>query len=64
MLEMGMLPAVSAATAAYMILFTSAAATLQFALIGDLRPHYALALFCCGLGGTVVGQLVSGSVGE
>ena len=56
MLEMGMLPAVSSATSSFMILFTSAAATLQFTLLGDIRPHYAGTLFVCGLAGTSVGQ--------
>jgi len=58
MLEMGMLPAVSSATSAFMILFTSAAATCQFALMGDLRPNYAMALGLAGFLGTIVGQLV------
>ena len=41
-----------------MILFTAATATMQYALFGALRPHYAAALFGVGLCGTVVGQLV------
>mmetsp|Transcript_44763 Transcript_44763/g.132190 ORF Transcript_44763/g.132190 Transcript_44763/m.132190 type:complete len:118 (+) Transcript_44763:2-355(+) len=58
MLEMGMLPEVSSATSAYMILFTAAAATLQYALFGALRLHYASALFVIGLVGTLCGQFV------
>ena len=53
-----MLPEVSSATSAYMILFTAAAATLQYALFGALRLHYALVLFIVGLVGTVCGQYV------
>ena len=58
MLEMGIKPAVASATCAFMILFTAATATMQYALFGALRPHYAAALFGVGLCGTVVGQLV------
>jgi len=58
MLEMGMLPEVSSATSAYMILFTTAAATLQYALFGALRVHYAAVLFVTGLVGTLCGQFV------
>mmetsp|Transcript_17941 Transcript_17941/g.57756 ORF Transcript_17941/g.57756 Transcript_17941/m.57756 type:complete len:250 (+) Transcript_17941:3-752(+) len=57
MLEMGMLPAVSSATASFMILFTSATAALNFALFGALDPQYAGVLFCAGLAGTCAGQL-------
>ena len=58
MLEMGLSPDVSSATSAYMILFTTAAASIQYALFGALRAHYASALFLTGLIGTVCGQYV------
>ena len=58
MLEMGMLPQVASATSAFMIFFTAASATLQFAMLGDIRPVYACTLFLAGLVGTAVGQRV------
>ena len=42
MLEMGLLPATSSATSAYMILFTSAAASMQYAVLGALRSRHAV----------------------
>ena len=61
MLEMGMLPQVASATSAFMILFTSASAALQYAMLGDLRPTYAAALFVSGLCGTACGQILVGA---
>jgi uncharacterized membrane protein YfcA len=58
MIELGLLPQVASATSAYMIFFTSASATLQFAMLGELRAGYACALFAAGLLGTAVGQHV------
>ena len=60
MLEMGMLPQVASATSAFMIFFTAASATLQYALLGALRPAYAVALFLAGLMGTAIGQRIVG----
>ena len=51
-------PQVASATSAFMILFTAASATLQFAMLGDLRPAYATVLFFAGLVGTILGQMV------
>ena len=61
MLEMGMLPQVASATSAFMIFFTAASATLQFAMLGDLRPVYAVTLFVAGLLGTALGQQIVGA---
>ena len=52
MLELGVLPRVSAATAALMVLFTSA----QFIIAGRLRLDYALWYGGVGALATVVGQ--------
>ena len=60
MLEMGMLPQVASATSAFMIFFTAASATIQYAMLGDLRPTYACVLFVAGLLGTALGQRVVG----
>ena len=38
MLEMGMHPQVASATSEYLVLFTTAAATMQYALFGALIP--------------------------
>lgn len=56
MLEMGVEPAVSAATAACMILFTSSTAALTFWLFGSLNASYAGPLFAVGLVATYLGQ--------
>ena len=45
-----------------MIFFTSASATIQFAMLGDLRPTYAAVLCLAGLLGTVIGQVVVGAL--
>jgi uncharacterized membrane protein YfcA len=42
MLELGMLPEVVAATAAWMILFTSSSTTMQFSVLGLLQADYAI----------------------
>uniref|UniRef100_A0A7S4ETG3 Uncharacterized protein n=1 Tax=Chrysotila carterae TaxID=13221 RepID=A0A7S4ETG3_CHRCT len=57
MLEMGMQPAVSSATSAYMILFTSATAATQYFIFGALRLRYGAVMFVVGFCGTVVGQM-------
>ena len=44
-----------------MIFFTAASATLQYALLGDLRPWHAGTLYVAGLVGTSLGQLVVGA---
>lgn len=58
MLEMGVLPAVSSATAAAMILYTSAAASLSYAVFGMLDMTYGPCFFALGLVCTAVGQSV------
>eukprot|EP00658_Telonema_sp_P-2_P028095 TRINITY_DN21599_c0_g2_i1.p1 TRINITY_DN21599_c0_g2~~TRINITY_DN21599_c0_g2_i1.p1 ORF type:complete len:170 (+),score=56.37 TRINITY_DN21599_c0_g2_i1:74-583(+) len=57
MLEMGVLPAVSAATAAFMILFTAASASISFIVFGMLRQDYAVPLFIMGFVCTLGGQI-------
>lgn len=56
MLEMGVNPLVAAATAATMILFTSAAACVSFEVFGLLEPRYAALCFFLGIGCTAIGQ--------
>mmetsp|Transcript_56558 Transcript_56558/g.134745 ORF Transcript_56558/g.134745 Transcript_56558/m.134745 type:complete len:170 (+) Transcript_56558:1247-1756(+) len=58
MLEMGVAPNVAAATAATMILFTTTATCVSFAVFGILEPHYGAALFLLGLLSTAVGQVI------
>ena len=60
MLEMGMLPTVSAATSAFMILFTSSSTVVQFLLLGMCRLDYTLWYGTIGMLGTAVGQQVAG----
>lgn len=57
MLAMGVHPAVSAASSACMILFTSFTATTSFVVFGLLIPDYAIVCFVLGLVATTVGQL-------
>jgi uncharacterized membrane protein YfcA len=61
MLEMGVLPEVSAATAAFMILFTAASATVSYAAFDQVDWTYALILFPIGLVCTAVGQCMINS---
>mmetsp|Transcript_43612 Transcript_43612/g.115189 ORF Transcript_43612/g.115189 Transcript_43612/m.115189 type:complete len:561 (-) Transcript_43612:270-1952(-) len=56
MLEMGVNPLVSAATAATMILFTSSATCVSFYIFGNLEPTYGIMCFLLGLVCTAVGQ--------
>jgi len=62
MLEMGMQPAVSSATATFMILFTSSLTTLQFLVAGLLRLDYTLFYACIGALGTIAGQKSVGAL--
>eukprot|EP00656_Telonema_subtile_P033042 TRINITY_DN3643_c0_g1_i2.p1 TRINITY_DN3643_c0_g1~~TRINITY_DN3643_c0_g1_i2.p1 ORF type:complete len:103 (-),score=29.67 TRINITY_DN3643_c0_g1_i2:20-328(-) len=57
MLEMGVLPAVSAATAAFMILFTAASASISFIVFGMLKQDYAVPMFIMGFVCTLGGQV-------
>lgn len=57
MLEMGVSPPVASATAATMILFTTCAASVSFAVFGLIIDYqYAVALFLLGFVCTVIGQ--------
>lgn len=56
MLEMGVAPVVASATAATMILFTTAAASVSFMVFGLVDWEYAIALFVLGFVCTVIGQ--------
>mmetsp|Transcript_54921 Transcript_54921/g.122800 ORF Transcript_54921/g.122800 Transcript_54921/m.122800 type:complete len:190 (+) Transcript_54921:9-578(+) len=60
MLEMGVLPSVASASAAAMILYTSAAASTSFVAFGLLHPIYGLLFFLMGLLCTSLGQYAVG----
>jgi uncharacterized membrane protein YfcA len=62
MLAMGIHPAVSSASSACMILFTSFTATTSFIVFGLLVPDYSAACFVVGFVATYVGQLAMGYV--
>jgi uncharacterized membrane protein YfcA len=49
MLEMGLPPKVVAATAAYMLLFTTFSTTIQFSIMGEMMYDYAVLFFFVGL---------------
>eukprot|EP00743_Colponemidia_sp_Colp-15_P007836 GILK01008486.1.p1 GENE.GILK01008486.1~~GILK01008486.1.p1 ORF type:complete len:545 (-),score=85.29 GILK01008486.1:211-1803(-) len=55
LLEMGMVPQVSAATSSYMVLFTSSSTTFQFLVLGMLRPDYAPLMLAFAFFGAVLG---------
>jgi len=57
MLAMGVHPAVSSATSACMILFTSFTATTSFMVFGLLQYNYAIVCLTLGFCATIVGQL-------
>lgn len=57
MLTMGVHPAVSSASSACMILFTSFTATTSFIVFGLLIPDYAPVCFAIGFVATMVGQV-------
>jgi uncharacterized membrane protein YfcA len=57
MLAMGVHPAVSSASSACMILFTSFTATTSFVVFGLLIWDYALVCLCIGFLATIVGQV-------
>eukprot|EP00929_Paragymnodinium_shiwhaense_P025280 TRINITY_DN15335_c0_g3_i1.p1 TRINITY_DN15335_c0_g3~~TRINITY_DN15335_c0_g3_i1.p1 ORF type:complete len:595 (-),score=94.46 TRINITY_DN15335_c0_g3_i1:112-1896(-) len=56
MLEMGVVPVVASASAAAMILYTSAAASISFIVFGLLHPVYGAVFFVLGFCCTTVGQ--------
>eukprot|EP00466_Bigelowiella_natans_P018555 jgi/Bigna1/90693/estExt_fgenesh1_pg.C_760101 len=58
MLEMNVLPEVSAATSSMMIFYTSGAASVSYLVFGMLRPDYGGPLFMIGFIGTFMGQIV------
>ena len=60
MLEMGLPPSVVAATAAYMLFWTTASTSLQFWIMGEMLWQYAVALLVVGLLSSLVGQFVLG----
>jgi uncharacterized membrane protein YfcA len=57
MLAMGVHPAVSSASSACMILFTSFTATTSFVVFGLLVSDYAVACLVLGFFATIVGQI-------
>lgn len=56
MLEMGVLPEVTSATSATMILFTAAAATVSYLLFESLNTNYGVVCFILGFVNTLIGQ--------
>merc|ERR1711968_99395 len=58
MLEMGIHPQVSSATAATMIFFTTSTASVQFVIFGLMQIDYATFLFVLGLVATYAGQVI------
>lgn len=60
MLEMGITPSVASASAAAMILYTSAAASTSFLVFGLLHPSYGAIFFLLGVVCTALGQYVVG----
>lgn len=56
MLEMGIAPSVASASAAAMILFTSAAASTSFIVFGLLHVGYGCLFFTVGFVSTMIGQ--------
>lgn len=60
LLELGVIPEVSMATSAFMILFTSSATMVQFIIIGSVPLYYALWFVSFGIASAVLGQLVIG----
>ena len=58
MLALGVHPSVASATSACMILFTSATATVSYAVFGLLAYDYALFCLMIGLVATLAGQTV------
>mmetsp|Transcript_18937 Transcript_18937/g.44054 ORF Transcript_18937/g.44054 Transcript_18937/m.44054 type:complete len:600 (+) Transcript_18937:101-1900(+) len=56
MLEMGVMPAVASASAATMVLFTSACASVSFVVFGLLHFEYSILFFSLGFLCTVFGQ--------
>jgi len=57
MLEMGVIPAVASASAAAMILYTSSAACISFAVFGLLHGTYGIIFFSLGFFSTAIGQV-------
>jgi len=58
MLEMGVLPQVTSATSATMILFTSSAATVSYLLFETLNVQYGMYVFLQGFVFTLIGQKI------
>jgi uncharacterized membrane protein YfcA len=62
MLEMNVLPQVTSATSATMILMTSAGASISYLLFQQLNLHYGLFLFVLGMIFTMAGQLTLNAI--
>jgi len=58
LLELGMIPAVAAATSGFTVLFTSSCTSLQFLVLGHLSPSYGIACCLVGCAGAFVGNTV------
>jgi len=60
MLEYGVLPEVAAATSSFMILFTSIASIIQYAILGRVIKDYAIWFGFIGFLSSLVGQALLG----
>ncbi|EGD78809.1 hypothetical protein PTSG_01784 [Salpingoeca rosetta] len=58
MLAMGLQPQVVTTTSSFMIIFTSSATTLQYLILGKLKPQQLGIVMSMGFAGAVVGQRV------
>ncbi|KAM9983952.1 hypothetical protein ACTFIY_000669 [Dictyostelium cf. discoideum] len=55
LLQMGLVPDVTAATSSYMILFTSASSAIQYILVGKLRWDYGIVYYVIGFVSCFIG---------
>lgn len=58
MLSMNMLPQVVSTTSSFMIIFTSAASTIQYYILGKLRGDELAVVFVTGAAGAAIGQTI------
>ncbi|KAL6753606.1 hypothetical protein V8C86DRAFT_2724361 [Haematococcus lacustris] len=62
LLQLGVQPQVASATSSLMVLFSSSAALLSFAVVGRLNVPYALVFGAASMASSVLGVLVVGSL--
>ena len=58
MLEMGIVPAVAAATSSFMMIFTASASSMQYIIIGRIDLLLGLLAFSVSFSGALLGQVV------